>query len=129
MWCHLSQHEQKTTSCKQRSLRHSGLITLPRFEIPRDPSFRFIQTRSKMCHQLIQIFECGHNTGSKIVKCKKPTSECNEIFLRQELEDTPRPCAVCLPPRFIQVFTNLQVMSEESGRPESSPGAKGCGRG
>ncbi|TVY58526.1 hypothetical protein LCER1_G000880 [Lachnellula cervina] len=48
-----------------------------------------------MCHQLIQIFECGHNTGSKIIKCKRPDSECNEIFLRQELEDTTRPCASC----------------------------------
>jgi hypothetical protein len=61
---------------------------------PASTGFRFIQTQLKMCHQLIQIFECGHNTGSKIVKCKNRTSECNETFLRQELEDTPRPCAV-----------------------------------
>ncbi|TVY83026.1 hypothetical protein LSUE1_G002430 [Lachnellula suecica] len=48
-----------------------------------------------MCHQLIQIFECGHNTGSKVVKCAKPKSKCKDIFLRQELEDIPRPCASC----------------------------------
>ncbi|TVY23204.1 hypothetical protein LHYA1_G007751 [Lachnellula hyalina] len=48
-----------------------------------------------MCHQLIQVFDCGHNTGSKIIECKNPTSDCNEVFLRQELEDIARLCASC----------------------------------
>ena len=47
-----------------------------------------------MCYQLLQIFECGHNNGSKIVKCEKPTSKCGGIFLRQELEETKGLCEV-----------------------------------
>lgn len=78
-----------------------------------------------MCHQAIKIFECGHNTGSMIVKCKEPTNECKETFLRQELEDTPRPCAVCLRTRHLRAFANLLVMSEKGGGSESKASAEG----
>lgn len=49
---------------------------------------------SIMCHQVIQIFECGHNHASKIVPCKKPTEKCQDVFLRQDLQDTRGLCIV-----------------------------------
>jgi hypothetical protein len=47
-----------------------------------------------MCHQVIKIFECGHNKPSKAVRCKRPTSKCGGIFLRQDLENTKGLCVV-----------------------------------
>ncbi|KUJ16824.1 uncharacterized protein LY89DRAFT_585728 [Mollisia scopiformis] len=48
-----------------------------------------------MCHQVIQIFECGHNHASKVVQCKRPTDKCNGVFLRQDLQDTRGLCVAC----------------------------------
>ncbi|KAH8784250.1 hypothetical protein BGZ57DRAFT_329536 [Hyaloscypha finlandica] len=48
-----------------------------------------------MCHQVIKIFECGHNKPSKVVRCKRPTSKCGGIFLRQDLENTKGLCVSC----------------------------------
>jgi len=48
-----------------------------------------------MCHQVIQVFECGHNYGSKKVPCSKPSDCGEEVFLRQELEDMKGLCATC----------------------------------
>ncbi|PMD23367.1 hypothetical protein NA56DRAFT_597135 [Hyaloscypha hepaticicola] len=45
-----------------------------------------------MCHNVTQIFDCGHSKPSKRVKCKKPTSKCGGVFLRQELENTKGLC-------------------------------------
>ncbi|KAH8656154.1 hypothetical protein BGZ60DRAFT_385079 [Tricladium varicosporioides] len=45
-----------------------------------------------MCYQVIQVFECGHNSESQIVRCKAKTPACDEIFLRQELEDVKTLC-------------------------------------
>ncbi|KAF8859108.1 hypothetical protein BDZ45DRAFT_590334 [Acephala macrosclerotiorum] len=50
-----------------------------------------------MCHQVIQVFECGHNHASQVVRCKKPTEQCNGVFLRQDLQDTRGLCIVCVP--------------------------------
>lgn len=47
-----------------------------------------------MCHQVIQIFKCGHNSESRVVRCKKPTSECEAVFLREELEKVKALCEV-----------------------------------
>ncbi|KAH7313080.1 hypothetical protein BKA65DRAFT_440477 [Rhexocercosporidium sp. MPI-PUGE-AT-0058] len=48
-----------------------------------------------MCHQVIQIFKCGHNSESKVVRCKKPTRECEAVFLREELEKVKALCELC----------------------------------
>ena len=40
-----------------------------------------------MCHQVIQVFECGHSNNAKKVPCGKPSNCGQEVFLRQELED------------------------------------------
>jgi hypothetical protein len=78
-----------------------------------------------MCHQTIQIFECGHNTGSKVVKCNRPKDDCNEVFLRQELEDMPRPCAVC-GPRMIRALANIRshVIRNVAAVKQTSPTGK-----
>jgi hypothetical protein len=47
-----------------------------------------------MCHQVSQVFECGHNNGSKKFPCTNPSDCGEEIFLRQELEDMKGLCAV-----------------------------------
>ena len=47
-----------------------------------------------MCHQVIQVFECGHSNNAKKVPCGKPSNCGQEVFLRQELEDIKGLCAV-----------------------------------
>ena len=47
-----------------------------------------------MCHQVIQIFECGHSNGSEKVACSTPSDCGEEVFLRQELEDMKGLCSV-----------------------------------
>ena len=75
----------------------------------------------RMCHQLIRIFECGHNTGSTVVKCKRPTDECIEVFLRQELEDVSRPCAVQISSTNTETLLTFEVMSQKRAQPKNKP--------
>ncbi|PVH82676.1 hypothetical protein DL98DRAFT_131307 [Cadophora sp. DSE1049] len=49
-----------------------------------------------MCHQVIQIFKCGHNSAPKVVRCKEPTSDCEAVFLREELAKVKGLCEVNL---------------------------------
>jgi len=49
-----------------------------------------------MCHQVIQIFKCGHNSEPKVVRCKEPTKDCEAVFLREELAKVKELCEVCL---------------------------------
>ncbi|KAN0104685.1 hypothetical protein V8E51_010430 [Hyaloscypha variabilis] len=48
-----------------------------------------------MCHQVIQIYGCGHSRPSRAVRCRNPTSKCGGIFLRQELENIRGLCISC----------------------------------
>ncbi|KAH7384849.1 hypothetical protein BKA64DRAFT_711970 [Cadophora sp. MPI-SDFR-AT-0126] len=48
-----------------------------------------------MCHQVIQIFKCGHNSEPKVVRCKEPTNDCKAVFLREELAKVKGLCESC----------------------------------
>jgi hypothetical protein len=66
-----------------------------------------------MCHQVIKIFECGHTKPSKAVRCKKPTSKCGGIFLRQDLENTKGLCLVSgIDGLFISLLNKLSLVEE-----------------
>lgn len=47
-----------------------------------------------MCHQVIYIFRCGHSSWSKTVRCQDPSSKCQEVFSRPQLENHRRLCVV-----------------------------------
>lgn len=49
----------------------------------------------EMCYQVIQVFDCGHHSGSKKVHCEDPNATCEDIFLRQEVEDVGGHCVTC----------------------------------
>lgn len=74
-----------------------------------------------MCHQVIHIFECGHNDGSKTVRCKKPNrSSCGGVFLRQELENVTGLCAVRQPLSLPQTMLMRCSYAKEPKMPEIS---------
>jgi hypothetical protein len=63
-------------------------------------------TSFTICYQVMQIFECGHNNGSRSIRCRNPTSKCGGIFLRQELEEISGLCAVRTSLRAIWALTD-----------------------
>ncbi|PMD47580.1 hypothetical protein L207DRAFT_160586 [Hyaloscypha variabilis F] len=65
-----------------------------------------------MCHQVIQIYGCGHSRPSRAVRCRTPTSKCGGIFLRQELENIRGLCIVSRLPGVISTFLSSSVMSK-----------------
>jgi len=65
-----------------------------------------------MCHNVTQIFDCGHSKPSKRVKCKKPTSKCGGIFLRQELENKKGLCVVSCHAWAFMALLTTPVLSE-----------------
>ncbi|KAI9054974.1 hypothetical protein LZ554_002117 [Drepanopeziza brunnea f. sp. 'monogermtubi'] len=48
-----------------------------------------------MCYQSIKVFKCGHNSLPKVLRCKKPTSDCEGVFLREELKKVKGLCESC----------------------------------
>jgi len=50
---------------------------------------------NKMCYQIIYIFECGHLSNSRMIRCSRPTENCDDIFLRQEVEEICGYCPAC----------------------------------
>ncbi|KAL2061069.1 hypothetical protein VTL71DRAFT_9121 [Oculimacula yallundae] len=46
-----------------------------------------------MCHQVIQVFNCGHKSSPNVVRCKKVTSDC--VFPEPRMEDVKALCQPC----------------------------------
>ncbi|KAK2630588.1 hypothetical protein QTJ16_001408 [Diplocarpon rosae] len=48
-----------------------------------------------MCHQIIEVFKCGHSSSSQDVCCMKLTIDCQGVFLREELVQVKGLCVPC----------------------------------
>lgn len=74
-----------------------------------------------MCHQLIQIFTCGHTVtkGAPATWCQEEAESCGGVFVRQDMESVEGMCAVRTYAIYLLRMMGMWKMLMGSGVPTS----------